>query len=267
MNYKLLAVDIDGTLLNSDGILTQNTKESIHKAVERGVIFVICTGRPIQGVTDLNEEIGLDLPYITYNGAMVVMGKSKEILYERSLPKEQSRKIYRLGQHYDVTMVIWGNNQLYTNKINDHSIEYSGLTKTKCIEIQDLDDIPYDITKILWYEDHEELLTCQKELEGQIDNHINMHFSRPYFLEFVDAQATKAIAIEKLCDYYGFGYNQTIAIGDGENDLSMIQSAGLGVAMSNAPEKIRRAAAFVTLSCDEDGVAHVIDKYIMEGNW
>lgn len=265
MTYKLLAVDIDGTLLNSEGLLTDNTKNRIRQAIEKNVVFVICTGRPIQGVTDLNDEIGYDLPYITYNGAMIVMGKSKEILYEKSLNKEYANKIYNYGEQNGITIIIWANNKLYVNKINEKSLEYGSLTNTECNEISSLDQIPYEITKMLWFDEHEILMKHYDNMKDLFCNDINIHFSRPYFLEFVDKNATKGLAIEKLCDYYGFNYNETIAIGDGENDLSMIRSAGLGVAMENAPMEVQKAAKYVTKSCDQDGVAFVIEQFLLEG--
>lgn len=263
MSYKLLAVDIDGTLLNSSGLITSRTKEAIYEAVGKGVIFVISTGRPIQGVQEINEELGLDLPYITYNGSMIVMGKSKDILYERSLSKEQAEKIYHIGIDHGLTIIVWSKNKLYSNKSNERSKEYSKVTNTHCIRITNLSEIKDPITKILWYEDHTILSNIYENTKDQFDDGVNIHFSRPYYLEFVDKLATKAIAINKLCDYFGFNYKDTIAIGDGENDLSMIRSAGLGVAMANASEKIRNEAGFVTSSCDEDGVANVIDRFIL----
>ncbi|MPW26564.1 Cof-type HAD-IIB family hydrolase [Alkalibaculum sp. M08DMB] len=264
MKYKLLAVDIDGTLLNSKGILTKKTKDSIYKAIDKGVIFVICTGRPIQGVTSLNDELGIDLPYITYNGAMVVKGKSKEILYERSLQFNSALSIYELGKKYDTTIIIWSNNKLYVNRADEKAKEYSELTNTPYTVVKMLEDIPHEITKILWYDDNAKLLEYQKNISPNFRDKVNFHLSRPYFLEFVDVHATKAIAIQKLCKYYNIDISETIAIGDGYNDLSMISTAGLGVAMENAPEEIKNAAKFITTSCDEDGVANVISKFILE---
>ncbi|MBS3995030.1 MAG: HAD-IIB family hydrolase, partial [Alkaliphilus sp.] len=93
MKYKLIAVDIDGTLLDSNGTITEVTKNAIKTAVDSGIVFVICSGRSIQGVEYLNSELSLDLPFITYNGAMIVMGKSKEVLYEQRLSQNDAEII------------------------------------------------------------------------------------------------------------------------------------------------------------------------------
>ncbi|WP_303864864.1 Cof-type HAD-IIB family hydrolase [Alkalibaculum bacchi] len=264
MDYKLIAVDIDGTLLNSQGILTKKTKKAIQEAVDVGVVFVICTGRPIQGVKSLNEEINRDLPFITYNGAMVIKGKSKEILYQRSLPKNLAKEVYDIGSKWNTTMIIWSDNKLYVNHENDKAKEYSKSINTPYIKIDSIDEIPTEITKILWYDEPEKLSKHQADFKEKIDKRIVHHFSRPFYLEFVDEKATKGIAIQKLCEDYGFDIAQTIAIGDGYNDLSMIQEAGLGVAMENAPDDIKKHAQYITTSCDEDGVANVIYKFLLD---
>ena len=263
MDYKLIAVDIDGTLLNSQGVLTENTKKAIQEAVDTGVVFVICTGRPIQGVKSLNEEINRDLPFITYNGAMVIKGTSREILYQCTLPKNLAKEVYGIGTLYDTTIIVWSDNKLYVNCENDKAKEYSKFINTPYIKIDSMDEIPAEITKILWYDDHEKLSKYQDDFKDKIDKRIVHHFSRPFYLEFVDEKATKGIAIQKLCEEYGFDIAQTIAIGDGHNDLSMIKEAGLGVAMENAPDDIKKHAQYITTSCDEDGVANVIYRYLL----
>lgn len=264
MDYKLIAVDIDGTLLNSQGILTEKTKKAIQKAVDAGIVFVICTGRPIQGVKSLNEEINRDLPFITYNGAMIIKGKSKEILYERSLPKHLAKEVYNLGSKWDTTIIVWSDNKLYINNESEKAKEYSKSINTSYIKIENINEISAEITKVLWYDDHEKLAKYQDDFKDKIDKRIVHHFSRPHYLEFVDEKATKGIAIQKLCEHYGFDIAQTIAIGDGYNDLSMIKEAGLGVAMENAPDEIKKHANYITTSCDQDGVAHVINEFVLK---
>jgi len=115
LTYKLIAVDIDGTLLNSKGELTQITKDKILKAVDNGVVFTISTGRPIQGVMPLVEKIGLDIPLITYNGSMVLKANTMEVLYSRTVEKSDSRAIYTIGDDWDITIMIWSDNILQPN--------------------------------------------------------------------------------------------------------------------------------------------------------
>jgi Cof subfamily protein (haloacid dehalogenase superfamily) len=259
-----MAVDIDGTLLDSKGNLTEETKKAIKSGVDKGLIFTISTGRPMQGVEHLNSLLNLDLPFITYNGAIVVMGKSKKVLYKRNLTFEDSRVIVELGRKYKTTMMIWADNKLFVTEINDRTEKYKGISKVEPVLINDIDGlIKNGVTKILWYDEVEKIEEYHAEMGKFLDGRVNYHTSNPMFLEFVDINASKAIALEKIGEHYGISRDEMIAVGDGFNDLSMIEYAGLGVAMANAGKAIKAKADFITLSNDEDGVAHVIYKFVL----
>jgi Cof subfamily protein (haloacid dehalogenase superfamily) len=260
-----MAVDIDGTLLDSKGKLTEGTKKAIKAGVEKGLIFTICSGRPIQGVESLNQELSLDLPFITYNGAMVVMGKSREILYEKGLPQKNAREIIELGRKYNTTIIIWSDNRLFAFELNERVKDYKRISNVEPIIISDADEIiKKGITKIIWYDEPEKLKKYQNEIGKYLSDGVNYHTSRPIFLEFVDRNASKAIAMEKLGEHFGIKQSEMIAIGDGFNDLSMIEYAGLGVAMANSEAGVKEKADYITLSNDEDGVAHVIYEFVLK---
>ncbi len=267
MVYKLMAVDIDGTLLNNKDQLTEGTKLAIKHAVEKGLIFTIASGRPIQGVEYLIEMLDLDLPFITYNGAMVVMGKSKEILYEQKLSAKDVKDILLLGEKYGLTVMAWKDNGLYATEINERVEQYKKISKVEPVLITDVDAFSKDgCTKMLWYDEVEKIRELQNEIGPMLSDNVNFHTSRPYFLEFVDKKASKAIAMDRLGAHFGVQQGEMIAVGDGLNDLSMIEYAGLGVAMANAEEPVKEKADYITLSNDEDGVAHVITKFVLTDN-
>lgn len=264
MQYKLIAVDMDGTLLNSEGIITEKTRASIQRAVEKGAVFSICTGRPIQGVEAFNKLLNLDAPFITYNGAMIVMGKSKEILFQQVLPTEVARNILSIGKTLGTTIVMWSNNKLYAYELNERVLDYKKISTVEPIIIQNEEEIIQSgITKILWYDDTEKLDYYQSILKDKLRDSCNYCTTRPVFLEFFNKDVSKAVAMEKLGEHFGIRREEMIAVGDGFNDLSMIEYAGLGVAMGNAPEEIKSKADYVTLSNDEDGVAHVLEKFVL----
>ena len=264
MAYKLMAVDIDGTLLDSNGVLTEKTKEAIIAGVEKGLIFTISTGRPLQGVENINRLLNLDLPYITYNGAMVIMGKSKEILYEQRLSPEDAEQIIELGEKYGTTIVVWADNKMFVKEIDEKVLDYKKISNVEPTVIDDLREaVKAGATKILWYDEIDKINKYRTEVGKYLSDGVNFHPSRPIFLEFVDKKASKAIAMEKLGEHFGIKRSEMIAVGDGYNDLSMIEYAGLGVAMGNAEEEIKKKADYVTLSNDEDGVAHVINKFVL----
>lgn len=264
MKYKLMAVDIDGTLLDSQSVLRDETVEAITHAVKKGLVFTIATGRPIQGVVQFNERLGLDLPYITYNGAMVVMGSSREILYETRLTYEDAKCVYQLGLDYGTTIIVWSKNVLYVSEMNDRARKYAEQACTPAVLLNDVDAIlRAGATKILWYDDIATIDKFNAEVGASVGEGVNFHTSKPYFLEFVDKQASKAIAMERLGEHYGIQREEMIAVGDGDNDLSMIEWAGLGVAMGNAKDSVKSRADYITLTNDEHGVAHVINEFIL----
>jgi len=266
MKYKLIAADIDGTLVNSKREITPKTKEKIHEAIERGVIFTICSGRPVQGVQLITKQLEADIPVITYNGAMVITGESRKIIYSCTMRREDAIQVEKFGRERNTTIAVWADNQLYVNRMDERAAKYSELSGTPPIKYENIEElIGKGINKILWYDEVERINEFQKELQGKLSSTVNFHTSQPFFLEFVDVNASKAIALEKLGEYYGIKREEMIAIGDGFNDLSMIEYAGLGVAMENAPSEIKEAADFVTLSNEDDGVAYVIEKFILSG--
>lgn len=266
MTYKLMAVDIDGTLLDSHGRLTEETKCAIKQATEKGLLFILSTGRPMQGIRPLMDvlELDADLPLITYNGAMVVLGKSGKILYERNLSTADAKCIMKLGMKWNTHIAAWSGNRLYVNKLDDYAMQYASITGVTPEEIEDVDALAErGVTKVLWHDTLEAIEKFHREVGAHIGSDINYHISRPVFLEFVDKQASKGVAMESLGRYFGIRREEMIAVGDSYNDLSMIEYAGLGVVMSNAVEDIRQKADYITLSNDENGVAHVLYRFVL----
>lgn len=266
MKYKLMAVDVDGTLLDSRGNLTEETIKAVRLAVDKSLIFTISSGRPVQGVMPLIEKLGLDLPVITFNGAMIITAHTRGILFEKKLSSRKAESIVRLGEEFGTTVVLWSENKLYANKLNERAVRYGKLSGVQPIMITDLHEvIKNGVSKVLWYDDVEVIEKYEREVGKYLNGGINFHTSQPYYLEFVDEGASKAIALEKLGEHFGIKREEIIAAGDGFNDLSMIEYAGLGVAMGNAKDEIKRKADYIALTNDENGVAHVIYKFVLNG--
>lgn len=263
MKYKLVAADMDGTLLNSNEEITPVTLQAIERAVKSGVIFSISTGRPIQGVEIYSHLLNLNAPFITYNGAMIVVLGTGEILFQQDLDKEDARQILKLGKKYNTTMCVWSENQLYGNILNNKIYDYRSMSgvEPKLIEDEEL-LLDQGITKILWFDEEEAINRWQKELACEPFENVTFCTSKPVYLEFFNKQVSKAHALEKIGQLYNIRREEMIAVGDGFNDLSMLEYAGMGVAMGNAPEEIKEKAAYVTAANDEDGVAEVINKFI-----
>ncbi|HBN83594.1 MAG TPA: Cof-type HAD-IIB family hydrolase [Clostridiales bacterium] len=262
MKYKLIAVDIDGTLLDSNSRLREDTIRSVRRGVSKGLIFTISTGRPVQGIRKLLKELDIKSTSITYNGSMIVSEK-EEILYSCTLKPADAVDIIRLGMERNLSVIFWAKNILYANGINKTTIAYSEISGVPPVAFHDYQSIASEgITKVIWIDTPEEINRHEKEVGAYLSDHVNYHTSRPMFLEFVDKSASKALAMQKLGEIYGISREEMIAVGDGLNDYSMIEYAGLGVAMANSHPEILKIADYVTRSNDENGVGYVIDQLI-----
>ena len=262
--YKLLAVDMDGTLLNSQSEITENTKAALLSAIDAGVIFVISTGRPMCGVEDVNALFPKDLPFIIFNGAMALMGKSRRVLFSKPLGFEYAKEIYNIGVSRDIPVVLWTNGELFVSRNCEAVKNYqkiSGVTPRIIDDINAFEGV--DVCKMIWIDAPENAAMYQAEMSAYFGGNVNAHTSRPYLLEFVDAGASKALAMEAIGKAYGIDKNEMVAVGDGYNDISMLEYAGLGVAMGNAPDDIKQLCQYVTSSNDDDGIADVIYKYFL----
>lgn len=261
--YKFIAVDMDGTLLNSQKEITPNTLNSINKMIDKGYIFCLSTGRSYAGVSSYLEKINGNIPLILYNGSVVTFSKTNELLINKVLSSNQAHKILDIINKNNGTYIFWSKEKLFVNELNNYTEKYFKMSNVIPHIIKNESEIPYeDITKIIWFDENEKLKLYQNTILKELYD-VNYFTSQPTFLEFVSYGISKANAMEALGKYYNISNDEMIAVGDGCNDLQMIQYAALGVAMANAEQEVIDNANYVTTSNNEDGVAKVIDKFIL----
>jgi len=264
MGYRLVASDMDGTLLNSRCEVSENTKLAIRRAVDKGVIFTLATGRPIQGVANFIPLLSRDAPVITYNGAVIVTGDTNRVLYSQPVLPDSAREILRLSRELGTTAVVWAGGRLFSDKLSELVMEYSDLSCVKPeLNIGDDDVISLGVSKILWYDTAERTADFLSMFSSSAPEHITVCTSTPNFLEIFDDRTSKGLALEQVCRIYGIDRSEVIAIGDGFNDLSMLDFAGLGAAMDNAEQEVKAHADFVTRSNEDGGVAYILEKFVL----
>ena len=260
MSYKLIAVDMDGTLLNSQKEISKETIKIIQKLPDEGIIFTLCTGRPIQGVADYAGQLGLTGPVITYNGAVIVKADSREVLFQQNLLREDARKILEMGQRHQTTQCIWAGGRLYSNELNHRIHEYKKLSGVEPLLAEDFEALlDLGVTKVIWDDEPEKVQRMLGNLQENDFSEVTYCTSTPEFLELFSSRVSKAIAMEKLGALYHIKREEMVAMGDGLNDLSMIEYAGLGIAMGNAEPAIKAAAGYITDTNDADGVKKAIE--------
>ncbi|MGL5692642.1 MAG: sugar-phosphatase [Peptostreptococcaceae bacterium] len=268
--YKLIALDIDGTLLNTDKKITNEVFTSIQEAKTQGAKVVLSTGRPLPGVTPLLEELNLtnDGDYvICFNGAVVQEVKTKKVLCNLEMNVEDFNLIYNeiYKKHDTFIHINTPTNLITPNKTPGQYTELEARLNQIPIEYRPLDEIDDSIKfcKIMIIDDSEKLETIIKSIPKDFYDKYTIVRSAPFFLEFLNKDANKGNALRELCNNIDIPIEKSIAVGDEENDQHMIKYAGLGVAMGNARDSIKDIADYITTTNNEHGVANVINKFIL----
>ncbi|MEH7087348.1 Cof-type HAD-IIB family hydrolase [Neobacillus drentensis] len=262
--YKMIAIDVDDTLINDQKIVTPTTQEALEQAIAKGVHVTLATGRMYASAQAIARQIGMNVPLITYQGSLVKNLMDGHVLYERSVPQDAARQILKYSDEHNLHLQLYVDDQLYVQEDNEKTQSYAGLSKIPYIVEPDytkLIDLPNN--KMLIIDDPDYLDKVAVELRAIVGDQVHITKSKPHFLEIMHMEGTKGHALSHLAAHFGCDLSEVIAIGDAWNDREMLEVAGLGVAMGNAVPALKDIADEITLSNNEDGVAHIIHKYIL----
>ncbi len=270
MKYKLIVLDVDGTMLNSNREVTKRTAQTLRKVQQMGIRVALASGRPTYGILPLAQAIDLgvyDGYIISYNGAQVMEARTGQIIFERRIDPQMVPYLEKKAQKMGFTMAYYDGNEVVSTDItNPHIIdeaEMNGMTlRQDEILSLSMDDWPAEI--MLVSDDEDALTSLEQHMQRHLNGVMDTIHSNPYYLEIVGYQVGKSYAMSALVQKLGIQMSEVLAIGDGAADINMIQMAGTGVAMANATVGVRRCADFTTLSNDQDGAALAIEKAIVQ---
>jgi len=269
MKYKLLALDMDGTVLTEGKKINEKTLAAIRQAMELGVIVTIATGRSWQALEQYPELLELiECPIIVYNGGMVISTDGKDILFQQCLSAEAALEVVGYGREYGAIQYLWSDEKLYVDGTLAQIGRYIEEVGTKYTMLEDPEPLAkHGITKVLWSGEPHEIAAYQEKLRGVIQAK-DMHFftSSPWYLEFMDHRTSKGTTLARFAEHFEIKAEEIIAVGDGMNDVTMVEYAGLGIAMANGAEPLKAVADFITGTNEEDGVAQVIERFIVSGS-
>lgn len=265
---KLLALDIDGTLTNTEKEITPKTLEKIIEIQEKGHIVAIASGRPLPGIRKIAEKLELERfggYVLAFNGGRIVNYGTGDIAYQAALDNEVVRQIYDYCVREGCGMVTYDGDRVITGTPVDGYMSFEA--SINHMEIMRIDNfreyIDFPLNKCLLTAEPEKAEMVEKELIERFGDKVNIFRSEPFFVEIMPPDVHKATSLERLLGVLGMDVKDLIACGDGYNDLTMIEYAGVGVAMANAQDIVKEHADYVTLSNDEDGLVPVIDKFIL----
>lgn len=242
-NYKLLALDLDGTLLTEEKKITETAKRYIHEAVEQGVTVIFSTGRGIQTTDHLWKEVGLESPMVLLNGAELWKGPG-EVVERHVIPKEDIIRLHQLAVDHDAW--FWG----YSEEALTRKSEWTD-------EMFERDWMKFGIR----HDDLEVIGPLREAVESW--GNLEVTRSAAVNMEVSCKGISKLSGVRKVCDWLGIELSEVMAIGDNMNDAKLIRAAGLGVAMGNADEELKRIADENTDTNEQDGVAKAISEYLL----
>lgn len=266
--YKLIALDMDGTLLTPEGRISPRTQAAITAARARGVTVVLTSGRPLEGMTAYLAELGLtgqDDYVICYNGALVQQVAEQRIIRSQLLTGSDASAIAHLASELGVNVHGFSVSRgLISPRVSPYTEHESRLIKMP-INLVDFATLPADeqIMKVMMIDPEPLLSRAIARLPAELYERYTVVRSSPYFLEFMNKRSNKGTGVAALAEHLGLTAAQVIAVGDAGNDRHMIEYAGLGVAMGNATDEIKALARHTTSRNDEDGVARVIEEFIL----
>lgn len=267
--YKMLATDLDDSLLNDRFEITAADRDAIVRAVKAGVKVVLATGRMFRSALPYALELGLDTPLITYQGAFVKFPGNGKVLRNRPVPFELALELLEIAKAGGIHANIYIDDNLFVEKITTESRIYQEISGVEPVVAGDLTvylkEERRDPTKVLMVSSREKIKSLWGELVNYFGEKMYITSSKPIFLECMHPQSNKGRALEAVAGHYGISSKEIIAVGDSYNDLEMLRFAGLGVAVANAREEVKKSAGFVTLSNNDGGVARVIDEFIFSG--
>lgn len=268
MEYKMIVLDLDGTLTNRDKVITPRTKEVLMEAQEKGKTVILASGRPVYGVMPLAKELHLEQygGYIlAFNGGMIMNCKTEEVVFSRQLPIGANGTIADLAVEHGVDILTYeGDKIIASNRECPYTQLESRINHLEIKQVESMKDYAtFAVPKFLMTDDGDYLALVEPRVKAALGKNFSVYRSEPFFLEIMPKGIDKAKSLERLLKILGMSREQMIACGDGYNDLSMIQYAGLGVAMGNGVLPVRKIADYITLSNDEDGVAHVVEKFMI----
>lgn len=264
--YKLISLDCDGTLLNSKKEITEKTINAIRQAERMGIKIVLASARPFYRLKPYLSQLGLltsDQYTIAFNGGLVLNNTEDDIIFSKAFSKDQVLELVKIGEEFNTQIFIYTRNEIISN-INDE--KYKKKNPDVNFIVANLEDIEFtndEVFKLVYVNTPEETLKLRTELPRDLHERYEISSSVPQFVEFVEKGISKSHALKLIGERAGILSSEVIAFGDQDNDLQMFEFAGYSVAMGNSCDEIKYKADFVTVSNDEDGVAHAIEKLIL----
>lgn len=270
MPYRLVILDMDGTLLTDDKRVTPRTEAAIAQGLARGVKFVLATARPYCSARPFAQSLGLDTPIICYNGALVRDVSNGTTLAEKPLSSALASEMARYCQKRGLYMKVYGDDIFYVERPTEETLRYSPRYNVPYKAVGDMASFLYNEKlspySFVVHTQPEDLRLIKEEMESIWAGLVSGDCPNEHAIHFTDAGASKLRAVKALAVSWGIPAEETMAIGNGGNDLAVILWSGLGIAVANSPHELLAQADRVTASNNDEGVAKALEEYLLPGS-
>ena len=269
MDYKLLVLDVDGTLLNDEKEISVRTRSAILKIQQMGIHVVLASGRPLYSLRPIARSLEMNTYggyLMAYNGAQIIQVATDELMYEKRIHPDMFPFIEKEARKYNLAMFTYKEDTIYTDSPDSEYVRREAeLNRMKIARADDfVDGIPFSPCKVVLAGDPSTLTSIEGGIARRLAGTLSVFRSEPDFLEFAPQNVDKNYGLEILLNKINVDPENIIAVGDGIRDISMIQMAGLGIAMGNAVDSVKLCTDAFTASNNDDGVALVIEQHIIE---
>lgn len=266
--YKLLALDLDGTLTNSEKKISEKNKKYIKKAQEKGVSIILASGRPVLGIQKIADELNLKQMggyILAYNGGQIIDCKTGKDLIRQMVPQKYYADICSVNRFFQVYPLTYNKNGVICEDDESPYVKKEAFNNSiPIIKVDSLIDyVKEPVVKFMVVGEPKELDRAYRYMKEKFAGKLNIFFSEPYFLEVAPPNIEKSSALKKLLEILNIKRNELMACGDGLNDIPMLDFAGWAVAMENAYPETKLHADYISASNDDDGVAEAIEKFII----
>lgn len=267
-DYKLMAIDIDGTLLDKNSQIRQSTCDALQKIKNHGITVTFATGRFYPDVIYFAKMLKFSCPMILLHGALI-QSQDGKIIKKQELPPKSVPVLINIAKKEKVPFQIFHENRLVMDnktKWNDIYLNYSEIEPLIVADISQYLKNQKSPFSFIFLENEQRLDKLNKLLEDRFNDSIAIAKAHPNLLEVIAPDISKGRALKELAEMKNIPISQTIAIGDSYNDIEMLETAGLGVAMGNAPQEVKDVADYITKDNDNDGIAYFVSQFLAKRN-
>lgn len=265
---KLVATDVDGTLLNSHHLLTSRTEDTLRRVAQAGVHVVLATGRQYVKVTELVEQLGTISPQVTSDGAVITDPLSGQALFTQTIPRALCEQMIALAQQIGITLLITRDGLVFAtahNEDTEYTLTYNDPIPILVEDLREaLDPLPTMMMAVAYRKDalYE---AFEAAAHAQFGDMLRVVRSSPYYLQILHPEASKGKSLARICAELGIAPDEVLAAGDSYNDLSLFDFAQHSVAMGHSPDAVKARATWVTATNDEDGLALALERFVLNG--